>query len=257
MISFAKIMRKVLTERMSFRDLYRSSTPDRVDRSRNVNAKSLRVTSMDGQEAWTFTYKSNPSTTGHRWHGYVRFLKEEVTDATSAADLDCMVDCDCPDYRYRFAYNNAKADAGALGPDSWNQNNGRPPRPREQGGVGDYGTGMCKHLIALGEFLKTKIEPDAPEPEDQSTTLSPKPKPAPVVKPSAPSKPSVSTAPKPQIAPTKTPPIRKPTIQAPDPDDELDTYSDSRELQEGVGHIAKRLTELVQSNPEFDVWYED
>lgn len=242
-------MRKVLTERMSFRDLYRSSTPDRVDRSRNVNAKSLRVTSMDGQEAWTFTYKSNPSTTGHRWHGYVRFLKEEVTDAVSAADLDCMVDCDCPDYRYRFAYNNAKQEAGALGPGSWNQNNGRPPRPREQGGVGDYGPGMCKHLIALGEFLKTKIEPDAPEPDEEpEKELAPKPQPKaqPKVqapKPAKPSKPSTPVAQKPQ------------TINAPEPED---TYSDSRgELQENTGQIAERLTNLVKTNPEFDVWYED
>lgn len=232
MISFAKIMQRVLTERMSFSDLYSTSTPDRIDRSKNVNARSLRVTSMGGQEAWTFTYKSNPSTTGHRWHGYVRFFNENVNQARSAADLDCMVDCDCPDYRYRFAYNNAKQDAGALGPDSWNQNNGQAPRPVALGGVGDYGTGMCKHLIALGEFLKTNIEPNAPEPEE---------KPAPAPKP--------KTQPKPQPKPQ--------TIDAPEPDED-DGYSDSRGgLQENNGHIAARLNALVKSQPEFDVWYED
>jgi hypothetical protein len=250
MISFANIMRKMLLERMSFSDLYASSTPDRVDRSKNVNARSLRVTSMGGQEAWTFTYKSNPSTTGHRWHGYVRFLNEDVMQATSAAELDCMVDCDCPDYRYRFAYNNAKADAGAIGPGSWNQNNGRPPRPREQGGVGDYGTGMCKHLIALGEFLKTNIEPDAPEPEEPKAT-QPQQQPKPVA-------PKPKVKPQPKQKPQPKPASQRPqTVNAPDPDD--DSYSDSRGdmLQETTGHLAERLNNLVKSKPEFDVWYED
>jgi hypothetical protein len=250
MISFSDIMRKVLTERMSFSDLYNNSTPDRVDRSKNVNARSLRVTSMGGQEAWTFTYKSNPSTTGHRWHGYVRFLNEDVSQAQSADQLDCMVDCDCPDYRYRWAYNNNKQGAGALGSDSWNMNNGRAPRPISQGGVGDQGPGMCKHLIALGEFLKTNIEPEAPQPDEPATKA-----PAPTQK--APTKPQPKPQPKPQVK-AKVPAAQKPqTINAPKPED--DTYSDSRgdTLQEGNGHLADRLTALVQSKPEFDVYYED
>ena len=246
MISFAKIMQKVLTERMSFRDLYANSTPDRVDRSKKVQTRSLRVRSMNGDEAWTFTYKSNPSTTGHRWHGYVRFLKDDVSQAKSAADLDCMVDCDCPDYRYRWAYNNAKNDAGALGTDAWNKNNGQPPRPRELGGVGDQGPGMCKHLIALGEYLKTNIEPEAPQPDEApDTQLTPKAKnpPLPQVKP------------QPQV---KKASQRQPTIQAPSPEDD-DGYSDSRAgtLQESSGKIGERLTNLTTTQPEFDVWYND
>lgn len=240
-------MRKVLTERMSFRDLLRSSAPARIDRSRDVHAKSLKVTSMDGNEAWTFSYKSNPSTSGQRWQGYVRFLKEDVSHKNKADELDCMVDCTCPDYRFRWAYNNAKQDAGALGQDAWNSNNGRPPRPREQGGVGDLGPGMCKHLIALGEYLKTNIEPDAPQPEEK-----PEPK---IV-----SKPVVKKEPTPA----------KPTVQAPSPED---TYSDSRsgdsdddsgysdsrsgELQESSNNLTNKIKTLVQSKPEFDVWYED
>lgn len=264
MISFAKIMQKVLTERMSFRDLYSTSTPDRVDRSKSVRSKSLRVTSMDGQEAWTFSYKSSPSTTGHRWHGYVRFLKDNVEQAASAADLDCMVDCDCPDYRYRFAYNNAKEEAGAIGPNSWNQNNGQPPRPREQGGVGDYGTGMCKHLISIGEYLKTNIEPTAPEPPKAPTPVAPKVVPtikAPEPKPSVPSKPT-SNAPQPAKKPVAVKPaplVKKSPIDAPSPEDTVDDYTDSRsgDLQENVGQVGEKLTALVKSKPEFEVWYED
>ncbi len=222
-------MRQILTETMSFRDLLRRSDPARIDRSRHVNARSLQVDTMDGDEAWTFTYKSqgSHSTSGHRWHGYVRFLKEEVSKKASADELDCMVDCDCPDYRYRWAYNNAKAGAGAIGAGAWNDNNGRPPRPREQGGVGDLGEGMCKHLIALGEFLKTKIDPDAPEPKEQPDREEiPK---------------SVQ-----QADPT----------QAPKPGE---TYSDSRsgELQESTGKLFESFDKFAKSNPTFEVQYED
>jgi hypothetical protein len=245
MISFSKIMRRVLTERMSFRDLFRVSDPARVDRSRDVSTKSLQVRSMDGQEAWTFSYKSNPSTSGQRWQGYVRFLKEDVSQKDRADQLDCMVDCTCPDYRFRWAYNNAKQDAGALGPKAWNDNNGQAPKPRSQGGVGDLGPGMCKHLISLGEYLKTNIEPEAPKPEE------PEPQ-----------------APKPVVK--KEPVPAKSTIDAPEPDDsytdsrsggeEDSGYSDSRsgdELQEGKGQLAQKLDALVKTKPQFEVVYED
>lgn len=233
MISFSKIMRKVLTERMSFKDLYRSSDPARINRAHSVNAKSLKVTSMDGNEAWTFTYKSNPSTTGQRWNGYVRFLKGDVSHKDRADELDCMVDCTCPDYRFRWAYNNARQDAGAIGPTAWNDSNGRPPRPREQGGVGDMGPGMCKHLLSLGEYLKTKIEPEAPEPEQ----------------------------PEPKAEPTAAP-EPKSSIEAPSPEDTYSDsreggYSDSRTLQEGGSVLYEKLDNLVKSTPEFEVWYED
>lgn len=148
MISFSKIMHKLLVERTSFKNLLRGSEPGRVDRgNHDVNARSIRVQSMDGQEAWTFNYKSNPSTTGQRWHGYVRFFKHDVSSKDNAMDLDCKVSCDCPDYTFRYAYNNAKSDVGDLG-----RNNGRPPRSRAEGGVGDYGIGMC---VSEGEIVST------------------------------------------------------------------------------------------------------
>lgn len=250
MISFSKIMRQVLNERMSFRDLYRVSDPARVDRSRDVRAKSLKVTSMDGNEAWTFSYKSNPTTTGQRWQGYVRFLKEDVSQKDRADQLDCMVDCTCPDYRFRWAYNNAKQDAGALGAGAWNSSNGQAPRARAQGGVGNLGPGMCKHLIALGEYLKTNIEPEAPQPEKQQPAR-------PAVKP-------------PVAAVKKEPTPSQSTVNAPDPDDSYtdsragddddDGYTDSRsggELQENKGHLVNKFKNLIQTKPEFDVWYED
>ena len=253
MISFAKILKEVLLERVSFSSLYRGSESGRKQRGRNdVNAKSMRVTTMDGNETWTFSYKSHPSTTGHRWHGYVQFMKENVSQEDDPSKLECRVDCDCPDYRYRYAYNNAKAGAGRIGKhDEWrygNDNNGRRWRPRSQGGVGDYGVGMCKHLCALGEYLNQEVTHDAPEPDDVAPPTKKK------VKPTVPTPPSDKTQ----------------TMKAPDPED--DTYTDSRSgsdtLQEYAlpqaqpkppgyqSELYKRMSEFVQKNPEFEVMYE-
>jgi hypothetical protein len=234
MISFAKIMRQVLTEKMSFRDLLRVSEPGRIKRGRNdVTARSIRVKSEDNQEIWAFNYKSDPSTTGNRWHGYVRFFKEDVSQKDNAEDLYCQVDCDCPDFRYRYAYNNAVADVTPIGADSINKNNGKKWRPRSQGGVGDYGVGLCKHLCALSEYLKTKIEPVAPEPEDKIS---------PITKP--PTKPQLPVSQKP------------PTVNAPKPED---TYTDTRSgtLQEQRSSLYERIDQFVKSNPEFEVQYEE
>jgi hypothetical protein len=80
---------------MSFKDLLRRSDPARIDRSKKVRAKSLLVTTIDEKEAWTFSYKSFPSTTGKRWNGNIRFFKENVSNADAADDLECQVDCNC------------------------------------------------------------------------------------------------------------------------------------------------------------------
>jgi len=237
MISFSKIMNEVLTERNSFKNLLRGSEPERKERGRtDVRARSIRVASIDGDEAWTFNYKSNPSTTDQRWHGFVKFFKEDVSNKDSVQDLDCQVDCDCPDYRYRYAYNNAQADVGDI-----RSKPSSPPRSRAAGGVGDYGVGMCKHLCSLGEFLKTKIEPDAPSPDDEQE---------PSTKPT-------------QVPAKRITPETPTTTDAPKPED---AYSDSREggyysdsrggLQEHKNLLLGRIDEFVKNNPEFDVPYE-
>lgn len=214
-------MRKLLTERMSFRDLYSRTESGRKDRGRtDVNTKPLKVTSIDGHEAWTFSYKSNPSTTGNRWQGYISFFKENVDSKESASDLECQADCQCPDYRYRWAYANNAQDAAPIGNDSLNQCINRPPNITNPEQV----PGLCKHLSALRDYLWEKVEPDAPPPTE---------------------------APEPTEVPDST--------KAPDPDD-MDTYSDTRSggaLQENIGHLAERFNALVQTNPQFDVWYEE
>ena len=269
MISLVKLMRQILTETLSFGQLlgatskipYATSPGEtRVDRGHeHVKAKSLKVMTLENDEAWTFNYKSDlpTSTTNTRYHGFVRFMKENIESKDDAAALECMVDCDCPDYRYRWAYNNAKAGSGTTGAGGlkeagWpyhNRNNGAAPRSKEQGGVGDYGTpGLCKHLCLLSVFLKTKIDPVAPEPEKPTKPVEPIEKPVPIKKPMPPKKPKISPAVAPQ------------TVKAPDSDDE-DDYTDSRTgsdtLQENTGKLMERIMNFVRANPEFDVPYED
>ena len=244
MISFTDIMRKVLTETMSFKDLWNVSDPKRKQRATHVRPKQMSSRALNNPDAWVFSYKSDPSwsTTGKRWHGYVKLLKEGLANNRNIEiqDVDCMVDCDCPDYRYRWAYNNAKQGAGETGGGTWNRNNGNPPRPREQGGVGDLGPGLCKHLMSLVEYLGTKIEPDAPTPDD---------KPPRKIKPQ-----------KPQPRPVQKPP----TIAAPKPEDSYSDsrgdssgYSDGRELQESNGSLYDKINNFVTQNPTFNVPYED
>ena len=239
-------MRQLLTERMSFRQLFSRSERGRKQRGRSqVKSKSSSVRSLDEGEAWTFSYKSSPSTTGNRWHGFIRFFKQDASNKQSAMDLDCMIDCDCPDYRFRYAYNNSKADAGFAGDNpNWkysNQNNGRPPRPRSQGGVGDYGVGMCKHLCGLADYLKTKIEPNAPDPDDAPPIVTKRASP-PV--PAAPPKAPTTRAP----SLDRGHPIRKPPGGG---------YSDSRELQEGKSSLSNRIDRFAKENPEFEISYEE
>ena len=62
------------------------------------------------------------------------------------------MDCECPDFMFRFAYNDTAKGASKVGPDSLSGCINRKPKPAY-----DHGEGLCKHLTALGRFLKTKI----------------------------------------------------------------------------------------------------
>jgi hypothetical protein len=243
MISYYSMLRKLLTERMSFRDILSRSESGRKQRASDVNVRPTVVTTLNGKEAWTFRYKSNPSTTGKNWTGYIQFFKDDVSLKDNAEDLDCIIDCSCPDYRYRLAYPNQQAGIGITGQKSWNKNNGRRPRPRSQGGVGMYKPGGCKHLCALSEYLKTVIEPNAPQPDDEIP---------PAVKKKSP--------PKPQPPVSKKPP----TTLAPKPEDSYtdsrtgsDTYADNRTgsdtLREMRSPLYTRLDAFVNANPSFTV----
>jgi len=152
--SLSKDLEENISEDMSYTDLLKLTTPERKDRAANVTARSLPVSVEEGKEQWNFRYKSNPQTTvtDKPFRGSITFLKGNVGQRSDAMKMKCKVDCECPDFMYRFAYNDAAKNASQVGPDSLNGAANRKPKPAY-----DYGEGLCKHLVALGRFLKTKI----------------------------------------------------------------------------------------------------
>ena len=143
----------VVVERMTYNDLLRSSEERRKDRAKNVRTRSLPVSTENGEESWNFRYKANPSRTGNPHQGSVTFFKE-ASNNENAGDVECKVDCSCPDFKYRWAYADTKQDASNIGDKSLNKCINRRPSIRNPREV----PGMCKHLIALKDYLKTKID---------------------------------------------------------------------------------------------------
>jgi len=144
-----------LKEDMSYEELLKLTTPERKEKAANVNVRSLPVSVEKNGEQWNFRYKSSPQTTitDKPFRGSISFLKDHVDRNDNTMKLKCKVDCGCPDFMYRFAYNDASKNASQVGPDSLNKALNRKPKPAY-----DYGEGLCKHLVALGGFLKTKIQ---------------------------------------------------------------------------------------------------
>ena len=144
----------IVNETMTYKELLGLTTDDRKERASNVNVRSLPVSIEEGQEQWNFRYKSSPQTTvtDEPFEGHILFLKGEVEKGDNAMDLECKVDCGCPDFMYRFAYNDTQKGASDVGPDSLSGCANRRPKPAY-----DYGEGLCKHLTALGRYLRTKI----------------------------------------------------------------------------------------------------
>ena len=128
---------------------------NRIDRSKTVNVRSLPVSVEEDNEQWNFRYKSSrvSSVTDETFEGHITFLKGEVGRNDDATMLECKVDCGCPDYMYKFAYNNYAKGAGDIGPGSENNAINRRPKPAY-----DIGEGLCKHLSALSKYLTTKLK---------------------------------------------------------------------------------------------------
>lgn len=148
-------LKQLLMEEMTFRQLLDLSDKNRISRARGMDVRSLKIDAQNDGEAWEFSYKSNPSTTGKRHRGYIKFPKKELSSNKSAYAMNCVVDCTCPDFKYKFAYNDAQKGASVVGSKSWNKNNGSTPLPIHRQ------VGLCKHLIALADYLKTKMEKKA------------------------------------------------------------------------------------------------
>jgi len=147
--------KKPMQEDMSYEELMKLTTPERKERAANVTVRSLPVTVEKNGEQWNFRYKSSPQTTvtDQPFRGSISFIKGAVGQNNNAMKMKCKVDCECPDFKFRFAYNDAAKNASQIGPDSLNKALNRRPKPAY-----DYGEGLCKHLVALSRFLKTKIQ---------------------------------------------------------------------------------------------------
>jgi hypothetical protein len=150
---------------MSFNQLYRVSEPKRVVRSLTVKGPPLQIDAYRNSMYYGFNFKAHPSTTGSRHRGYVKFSKPR--HSSSLGDVPCEVDCDCPDYRFRWAWTNKQKGSGRVGANSMNQAHNRAPRKTNPRGE----AGLCKHILAVkayiegqtsdADFIGNEPEPDA------------------------------------------------------------------------------------------------
>ena len=159
MISLTNMMRELLTEVMTFRQLFSRTDAGRRDRGNRMRVRSLAGTADEDSENWNFSYKSanDHITTGKSHMGRISFGKDAYVRYKNKKNMDevvCKVDCSCPDYRYRWAYANAAQQAGEMGVNSLNKCNGNAPvktNPRRK-------PSLCKHLVSLKNYLRTKLE---------------------------------------------------------------------------------------------------
>ena len=140
-------MKKFLAERMTFKQLLSYSEPKRVTRSLTVRGPPLKIEAFEDEVFHVFNFKSFPSTTGLRHHGYIKFFKPKRVKPLN--ELECLVDCTCPDYKFRWAWVNKQRGSSVVGDKSMNKAWNRAPVVTNPGSI----PGMCKHLIKLREFL--------------------------------------------------------------------------------------------------------
>jgi len=163
-------LKALLLEKMTFRELLKYTDADRrgkartmdVKSSSKMDVKSLNVKYTTNSERMEFSYKSSPSVTGVRHRGAITFLKRDLNanKGRSLEDIPCIVDCSCPDFKYTFAYGDKQQGACVIGSGTLNQNNGAKPKdPDDEDGAGrGINIGLCKHLVSLGRYLKTRID---------------------------------------------------------------------------------------------------
>jgi len=140
-----------LCERLTFDRLFRISEPKRVYRSFTVKGPPLEIDSYQDAVYYIFNFKANPSTTGLRHRGYVKFFKPKNKNPKNIPlqQLECLVDCTCPDFRYRWAWANKQRASSVVGPQSLNQAWNKAPRKTNPSGR----PGLCKHILATRQYI--------------------------------------------------------------------------------------------------------
>jgi hypothetical protein len=145
----------LLQEKLTYDQLFRMSEPKRWNRSLTVKMPPLEMQQFQTGHQWCFDYyfnaKAKPSTTGLRHRGMIRFIKPKDAGKknTPLSKLHVEIDCQCPDYRYRWAYMNHQRGAGPIGPDSLNQCINKAPKKTNPHGL----SGMCKHILATRDYI--------------------------------------------------------------------------------------------------------
>jgi hypothetical protein len=138
-----------LNEKLTYDQLFRMSDPKRMLRSFHVKGPPLEIDSYQDAVYYAFNFKSTPSTTGLRHRGYVKFLRPKLGGQKPLQHLNCIVDCTCPDFRYRWAWANKQRGASRVGPQSLNQALNRAPRRTNPTSK----PGLCKHVLAAREYI--------------------------------------------------------------------------------------------------------
>lgn len=154
-----------LFERMSFDQLMGMSDPKRIARSATVRVPPLKFDAYKDQEAYYFNAKSAPSTTGLRHKGYVKVFKPKDPN-TPLEKVDCEVDCQCPDYKFRWAWANKQRGSSKVGPNSLNQAWNQAPRKTNPKGR----PGLCKHIISTRDYIYGQFRSFASDQEYDTTT---------------------------------------------------------------------------------------
>ena len=169
-------LQRRLDEKMSFDQLFRISDPKRVSRSFKVRGPPLDLDAYRDAVYYIFNFKANPSTTGLRHRGYIKFLRPKNPKRTPLQKLDCIVDCTCPDYKFRWAWANKQRGAGRVGAGSLNQSLNRAPKITNPVGM----PGLCKHILATREYIYGLLssfpgdQPDTAEKLDKLTRYASK-----------------------------------------------------------------------------------
>jgi len=162
-----------LHERLTFDKLFRISEPKRVYRSFTVRGPPLEIDTYQDVVYYIFNFKANPSTTGLRHRGYVKFFKPRNKNPKNVPlqHLECLVDCDCPDFRYRWAWANKQRQSSVVGAQSLNQAWNRAPRKTNPKGA----PGLCKHILATRQYiygLLSSFPGDTPDTADKLDRLT-------------------------------------------------------------------------------------
>ena len=157
----------ILDERMSYSELFDNTDDERINRSKTVRVRPLNVTTENNNEMWRFSYSSPERTEFKKYgrkvshRGNIHFFKDSIKPGDNAEDLECMVDCDCRDFKFRWAWANAQDDASFISGKSLNKAINRPPNKTNPVGSGEDGgrrKQLCKHLAGLAKYLVTDIE---------------------------------------------------------------------------------------------------